>query len=73
MTSQSQPSSVPLDRDRLQNTPVGSKGRVRGYQEEASSYKRKLLSMVLTPGIEFEVIQQAPLRDPVKPRCGVLH
>jgi len=50
MTSQSQPFPVPLDHDRLQNTPVGSKGRVRGYREGVSSYKRKLLSMATPPG-----------------------
>ncbi|MCU0535235.1 MAG: ferrous iron transport protein A [Hydrococcus sp. Prado102] len=50
----------------LQDLSVGMRGRVVGYEQFGSGYKRKLLSMGLTPGIEFKVIRHAPLGDPVE-------
>lgn len=50
----------------LQDLPVGARGRVVGYEQSGGGYKRKLLSMGLTPGIEFKVIRHAPLGDPVE-------
>jgi ferrous iron transport protein A len=50
----------------LQELAVGMKGRVVGYEKSGGGYKRKLLSMGLTPGVEFKVIRHAPLGDPVE-------
>jgi ferrous iron transport protein A len=50
----------------LQDFLVGMRGRIVGYEQSSGSYKRKLLSMGLTPGIEFKVIRHAPLGDPVE-------
>jgi ferrous iron transport protein A len=46
----------------------GDQGRVQGYEEGGRGYRRKLLSMGLTPGIEFQVVRVAPLGDPVEVR-----
>lgn len=50
----------------LRELPVGTKGRVVGYEKAYRGYKGKLLSMGLTPGTEFIVIRHAPLGDPVE-------
>ncbi|MBE9171264.1 ferrous iron transport protein A [Pleurocapsales cyanobacterium LEGE 06147] len=50
----------------LRELPVGTRGRVVGYEKAYQGYKGKLLSMGLTPGTEFIVIRHAPLGDPVE-------
>jgi ferrous iron transport protein A len=50
----------------LRELPVGTRGRVVGYEKAYQGYKGKLLSMGLTPGTEFTVIRHAPLGDPVE-------
>ncbi len=50
----------------LRELPVGTRGRVVGYEKAYRGYKGKLLSMGLTPGTEFTVIRHAPLGDPVQ-------
>lgn len=71
-TATSAPSSTPAltsaSQERLQNLPVGSRGRVEGYRDGSRSYRQKLLSMGLTPGTEFEVTRHAPMGDPVEIR-----
>lgn len=66
----SPPASTPAltspSQERLQDLPVGSRGRVEGYREGSRSYRQKLLSMGLTPGTEFEVTRHAPMGDPVE-------
>lgn len=52
----------------LRDLAVGDRGRVAGYAEGGRAYRRKLLSMGLTPGTELEVIRLAPLGDPVEIR-----
>ena len=52
----------------LRDLAVGDWGRVAGYAEGGRAYRRKLLSMGLTPGTELEVIRLAPLGDPVEIR-----
>jgi ferrous iron transport protein A len=52
----------------LKDLRVGDRGLVRGYEEGGRAYRRKLLSMGLTPGVELEVIRVAPLGDPVEIR-----
>ena len=46
----------------------GDQGRVQGYEAGGRGYRRKLLSMGLTPGIEFQVVRVAPMGDPVEVR-----
>lgn len=47
----------------LCNLPVGSRGRIVGYEQVTGGYKGRLLAMGLTPGTEFTVICYAPLDD----------
>ncbi len=50
----------------LKDMSVGSKARVSGYQKTSPAYRKKLLTMGLTPGVELEVIRYAPLGDPIE-------
>jgi ferrous iron transport protein A len=56
----------------LKDLQVGDRARVAGYQEDAGagghSYRRKLLSLGLTPGAEISVTRVAPMGDPVEIR-----
>ena len=47
---------------------VGDSAKVTGYSEAGGSYRRKLLSMGLTPGIEIGITRVAPMGDPVEIR-----
>ena len=53
---------------KLQDLAVGDTGRVVGFGEGNKAYRRKLLSMGLTPGVEFSVTRYAPMGDPVEIR-----
>ena len=52
----------------LKDLAVGDTGRVIGFGEGSKAYRRKLLSMGLTPGVEFSVTRYAPMGDPVEIR-----
>lgn len=52
--------------DSLKEMTVGDRGKVVGFSEGGKSYRKKLLSMGLTPGIEFNVKRYAPMGDPVE-------
>ncbi len=52
----------------LRDLTVGDTGRVVGFAEGSKAYRRKLLSMGLTPGVEFSVTRYAPMGDPVEIR-----
>jgi ferrous iron transport protein A len=52
----------------LRAMSAGDQGRVQGFAEGGRAYRRKLLSMGLTPGAEFQVVRVAPLGDPVEVR-----
>jgi ferrous iron transport protein A len=56
----------------LKDLQVGDRARVAGFLETGgaggSSYRRKLLSMGLTPGAEISVTRVAPMGDPVEIR-----
>lgn len=52
----------------LKELAVGDTGRVVGFGGDSSAYRRKLLSMGLTPGVEFSVTRYAPMGDPVEIR-----
>jgi len=55
----------------LQDLKVGDVARVQGFDKEHPgnrAYRQKLLSMGLTPGVEFVVTRVAPMGDPVEIR-----
>ena len=52
----------------LKDMKAGDHGRVQGFDAGAPAYRRKLLSMGLTPGAEIQVVRVAPLGDPVELR-----
>ncbi len=56
------------DRPTLRQMKPGESGRVAGFEAGHRSYRRKLLAMGLTPGVEFQVLRFAPLGDPVEIR-----
>ncbi|MEE9346322.1 MAG: FeoA family protein [Methylococcales bacterium] len=51
---------------RLKDIVIGQKGRVAGFNPGDKAYRKRLLAMGLTPGVEFTVIRCAPLGDPVQ-------
>lgn len=52
----------------LHDLNVGDNGQVVGFEKGQNSYRRKLLSMGLTPGVTFVVTRYAPMGDPVEIR-----
>ena len=50
----------------LKQMSVGDTGRVVGFDKGRKAYRKKLLSMGLTPGVEFTVTRLAPMGDPVE-------
>lgn len=52
----------------LKDLQVGDRAKVAGYLEGGGAYRRKLLSMGLTPGAELSVTRVAPMGDPVEIR-----
>ncbi|MCP5277756.1 MAG: ferrous iron transport protein A [Thiobacillus sp.] len=56
----------------LKDLQVGDRAKVAGFLEGSGSgtnpYRRKLLSMGLTPGAELSVTRVAPMGDPVEIR-----
>lgn len=52
----------------LKGLAVGDRGQVTGFEEGGRAYRKKLLSMGLTPGVELEVVRVAPMGDPVEIR-----
>jgi len=52
----------------LKELLVGDRAKVTGYLQSGGTYRRKLLSMGLTPGAELSVTRVAPMGDPVEIR-----
>jgi ferrous iron transport protein A len=52
----------------LKQLSVGDSARVAGFGEGSRTYRRKLLSLGLTPGTELTVTRCAPMGDPVEIR-----
>lgn len=52
----------------LKELSVGDRARVLGFAAGGDAYRRKLLSMGLTPGAELSVTRVAPMGDPVEIR-----
>lgn len=46
----------------------GDRARIVGLSRSRLEYRQKLMSMGLTPGVEFEITRVAPLGDPVEIR-----
>jgi len=53
---------------KLRELAVGDTARVSGFEPGSRAYRKKLLSMGLTPGVEFSVTRLAPMGDPVEIR-----
>lgn len=47
---------------------VGDRAKVAGFTETGRGYRRKLLTMGLTPGAEISITRLAPMGDPVEIR-----
>ncbi|MCW7552362.1 ferrous iron transport protein A [Endozoicomonas gorgoniicola] len=45
---------------------VGDSGQVTAFRNAGAAYRRKLLAMGLTPGVQFTVCRIAPLGDPIQ-------
>ncbi|UYM15744.1 FeoA family protein [Endozoicomonas euniceicola] len=45
---------------------VGDSGRVKAFRNAGAVYRRKLLAMGLTPGVQFTVCRVAPMGDPIQ-------
>jgi ferrous iron transport protein A len=54
----------------LKDLQFGDRAKVAGFLEASggNAYRRKLLSMGLTPGAEISVTRVAPMGDPVEIR-----
>lgn len=52
----------------LKQLSAGDVARVVGFGEGSRAYRRKLLSLGLTPGTELAVTRFAPMGDPVEIR-----
>ena len=52
----------------ISDLQVGDRATVASYSEQGKAYRRKLLSMGLTPGVEIGVTRVAPMGDPVEIR-----
>ncbi|ENO88634.1 FeoA family protein [Thauera linaloolentis] len=52
----------------LKQLAVGDRAKVCGFADTGGPYRRKLLSMGLTPGAELLVMRVAPMGDPVEIR-----
>lgn len=44
----------------------GNRLRVAGFEKGDREYRHRLLSMGLTPGVEFTVTRVAPMGDPIE-------
>ncbi|MBP7810834.1 MAG: ferrous iron transport protein A [Neisseria sp.] len=50
----------------LQDLRPNERARISGFAETGRAYRKKLLSMGLTPGAELTVKRIAPMGDPVE-------
>ena len=48
------------------NLQIGDRARILRYNKMPSSYRKKLMSLGLTPGTEFALKRCAPLGDPIE-------
>ena len=50
----------------MKTLAVGDRGKIVGFEKSGKAYRKRLLAMGLTPGIEFVVTRFAPLGDPIE-------
>ncbi|MCD2453684.1 ferrous iron transport protein A [Methylicorpusculum oleiharenae] len=50
----------------LKELAIGERATVVGFNPSGKAYRRKLLSMGLTPGAELSLVRVAPLGDPLE-------
>ena len=50
----------------LKTLRVGDRARMTAFNDSSNAYRRKLLAMGLTPGVEFQITRVAPMGDPVE-------
>lgn len=50
----------------IKTLTTGESGRIVGFDQTGSAYRKKLLAMGLTPGTEFTITRFAPMGDPVE-------
>jgi ferrous iron transport protein A len=50
----------------IKELSIGDRAKVIGFNESGKAYRRKLLSMGLTPGTELSLVRVAPMGDPVE-------
>jgi len=51
---------------RIKDLNVGDKCRIIGYKKTNKEYRKRLLTMGLTPKTEFTITRIAPLGDPIE-------
>ncbi|MDX5626691.1 MULTISPECIES: FeoA family protein [unclassified Brenneria] len=52
----------------LEELTVETRWRVIGFQKGSADYRKRLLALGVTPGVEFSVARIAPLGDPIELR-----
>ncbi|MCG8155248.1 ferrous iron transport protein A [Brenneria goodwinii] len=52
----------------LEELTVATRWRVIGFQKGSADYRKRLLALGVTPGVEFSVSRIAPLGDPIELR-----
>ncbi|QTF10755.1 ferrous iron transport protein A [Brenneria izadpanahii] len=52
----------------LDELTVATRWRVIGFQKGSADYRKRLLALGVTPGVEFSVSRIAPLGDPIELR-----
>jgi len=50
----------------LSDLRIGDRAKVLDYGDSAGSYRRKLLTMGITRGVELEIVRVAPMGDPIE-------
>lgn len=53
---------------KISELSVGERARIVGFAEAGKGYRRKLLTMGLTPGAEIGITRVAPMGDPIEIR-----
>lgn len=52
----------------VEELTVATRWRVIGFQKGSADYRKRLLALGVTPGVEFSVSRIAPLGDPIELR-----
>lgn len=50
----------------LKMLAVGDHGKILGFDKSAKAYRKRLLTLGLTPGTEFVITRFAPFGDPIE-------